>query len=245
MQNEKKERNAHIRKLRYEEGLICREIGEIFGLSRTRISQIAPMNRELKKQRHSRNIILLQECIQLGLNVREVADKIGFSDTKIKKLMPKYVLQARTRKFWNQIKKGGPNECWPWSGSKGANGYGRFGFKSLMKKDQRGTHCIAWVLHNHQLIKNNMQILHTCDNQLCCNPKHLYMGTPLDNMKDRDKRGRGNKSRKFSDQEIIDMRERHSDGESIASIRRDSCPNISYTVVLNAILGRTYKDVGN
>jgi hypothetical protein len=35
-----------------------------------------------------------------------------------------------------------------------------------------------------------MQVLHTCDEALCCNPNHLYLGTQLDNIKDRDTRGR-------------------------------------------------------
>ena len=204
---------------------------------------------ELKKARYilitSRNILLLQECIQLGLNVREATEKTGFSNTKIMNLIPNYVFQARIQKFWNQVQKGESDECWPWLGRKGAQGYGLFGFKSLMRENYNTstTHRIAWVLHNNKTIKDDMHILHTCDNPLCCNPRHLYVGTPLENMRDRDARGNGNRSRLFSDQEVVDIRKRHNDGESMASIQRDSYPNISYTVVLNAILGRTYKDV--
>lgn len=34
-------------------------------------------------------------------------------------------------------------------------------------------------------------VLHRCDVPLCCNPSHLYDGTPLQNMTDKHLRGRG------------------------------------------------------
>ena len=35
-----------------------------------------------------------------------------------------------------------------------------------------------------------LNVLHVCDNALCCNPNHLYLGTQIDNIKDRDMKGR-------------------------------------------------------
>lgn len=33
-------------------------------------------------------------------------------------------------------------------------------------------------------------VLHDCDNKLCCNPDHLYLGTDAENGRDRAARGR-------------------------------------------------------
>ena len=40
-------------------------------------------------------------------------------------------------------------------------------------------------------IPSNMVVCHTCDNELCCNPHHLFVGTQQDNMLDMRRKGRG------------------------------------------------------
>ena len=40
------------------------------------------------------------------------------------------------------------------------------------------------------IVPENMCVLHTCDNRVCINPGHLFLGTQQDNIRDRVKKGR-------------------------------------------------------
>lgn len=88
---------------------------------------------------------------------------------------------------------GKKSECWNWLGWKVPSGYGGF----YMKRGNRRTfnsHRIAWSLANGKDIPDGMMICHTCDNRLCVNPTHLYLGTGYDNNGDTVKRGRANRT---------------------------------------------------
>lgn len=97
-------------------------------------------------------------------------------------------------RLWSKIIKKGPNDCWLWTGPFGTGGYGR------IEIDKRAyyVHRIIYSLANPGEIKwraprNKFAsgfIRHTCDNPPCCNPKHLIVGTHLENMRDKVKRGR-------------------------------------------------------
>lgn len=53
---------------------------------------------------------------------------------------------------------------------------------------------LVWILAHGD--PGQLWILHHCDNQWCVNINHLYSGTPKDNARDRDVRGRnGSKPR--------------------------------------------------
>jgi hypothetical protein len=93
--------------------------------------------------------------------------------------------------FWRRVDKSPhPKGCWMWEGSKAGthkDKYGRMGYG----KTRPGAHRFSWVLHNGP-VPDDMEILHKCDNTLCVNPDHLYVGTHHRNMLDRKARGRGN-----------------------------------------------------
>lgn len=48
---------------------------------------------------------------------------------------------------------------------------------------------IAWTLYNGE-IPIGFSVLHRCDVRCCVNPNHLFLGTQLDNIKDRVRKGR-------------------------------------------------------
>ncbi len=95
-------------------------------------------------------------------------------------------------RFWEKVDASG--ECWLWLGCTTPLGYGRI-TRGAAVDGSEYAHRVAWSLANG-LIPEKKQVLHRCDTRSCCNPEHLYLGTPADNMRDRDMRGRNGQTNK-------------------------------------------------
>jgi hypothetical protein len=90
-----------------------------------------------------------------------------------------------SERFWSRVDKRGPDECWPWTGSRSPRGYGWY--YHLGKNHH--AHRVAWMLTVGG-IAPGLCVCHFCDNPPCCNPSHLWEGTVGQNNKDRAAKGR-------------------------------------------------------
>jgi len=86
-------------------------------------------------------------------------------------------------------------KCWEWTGGRN-DGYGCM---KIVKNEL--THRISWRIKFGE-IQDGMCVLHKCDNRICVNPEHLFLGTNADNVRDRTLKGRSNRPKSFNNQEF-------------------------------------------
>lgn len=80
--------------------------------------------------------------------------------------------------------------CKLWTGARSGDGYGTV----TIKGKQLAAHRVAWEEANGS-IQSGLWVLHRCDNPLCVNPEHLFLGTAKDNTQDCIRKGRRNTRR--------------------------------------------------
>jgi len=89
-----------------------------------------------------------------------------------------------------------PISCWIWQGTKTSRGYGSMGWRENNKIVTITAHRFAWEYYNKDKIPQGLLICHHCDNPLCVNPSHLFLGTAKDNIQDCMQKGRFKGGRK-------------------------------------------------
>lgn len=117
-------------------------------------------------------------------------------------------------RFWSYVdRSGGPDACWPWTRSRHSKGYGQYGVGGHNYRTNR----LAYFLEYGEWPEPIG--CHTCDNPPCCNPAHIYAGTPKQNTADMVRQGKHNRPHaRFSDDEVRAFRARYAAGETLKAI---------------------------
>lgn len=111
-------------------------------------------------------------------------------------------------RFWANVDRRGPNDCWLWRG-KGINGgYGRIRDNGRLWYAHRLSFWLRWDTEPEA-------VCHRCDNPPCVNPAHLREGTRADNTDEMWAKGRAglpHANGKLSAEQIAEIRTRYTGG---------------------------------
>ena len=95
------------------------------------------------------------------------------------------------KRFYKFVSPEPNSGCWLWTGACINTGYGVFCIGRVVDGDKRNVlaHRMSIGLAG-AYVPDDKCVLHKCDNKVCVNPDHLYIGTVKDNSRDAVERGR-------------------------------------------------------
>lgn len=131
--------------------------------------------------------------------------------------------------------------CWVWNGPTDADGYGKTWYQG---RSNVRVHRIAYELWVGD-IPPGMMVLHKCDNPPCGNPKHLFLGTHLDNMRDAVKKGRKykgvkNPNVKLTEYQVSTIHQMYAAGVSMNKL--SLIFNVTRRTIHNIIHGKSWEE---
>lgn len=149
-------------------------------------------------------------------------------------LHPRFT-ERRTEQFWERVRRG-PDECWPWTDTTDHR-------STSINGKVMGVHVWAWTLTHGD--PGGRFVCHRCDNPPCCNPSHLFLGTPAENSADMKGKGRartGQRRRALTDEQVREVRRLYAEGD-LSTHELAPMFGVSAMTVWKIAVGKSYCDV--
>lgn len=149
-------------------------------------------------------------------------------------------------RFWEKVDIQEPEDCWLWLASLAGRSYGHIWFDGRIEY----AHRVAWII-TYGPIPPKICVCHHCDVSLCVNPKHLFLGTHKDNMRDMISKGRqidapmpGERNGRaiLTEEKVIRAKELKRQGETYKSIAESM--GVTISTIHKVVKGITWKHLG-
>lgn len=144
-------------------------------------------------------------------------------------------------RFWSKVDIKGKDNCWIWLGTIGQHGYGEFSTNGQTNRAHRVSYRI-----NHGYPYGN--VLHKCDNKLCVNPNHLFLGSQSDNVSDmfsKDRqanlKGENNSGSKLTESNVLEIIKLSNLGKADTEIAQ--LFNVSRSAIWGITSGKYWKHI--
>ena len=145
-------------------------------------------------------------------------------------------------RFWSKVVVGGSDECWFWQAGvrRKDEGYGAF----WLDGRHQPAHRVAWMLTHGSAPQKGIVVCHRCDQPRCCNPVHLFLGTPKQNNDDKVKKrrhvfGERVNTAKLTEDQVVEIRAAKPKGRAANGYRRDLALRFDVSVyTISDIWGR-------
>lgn len=158
--------------------------------------------------------------------------------------------------FWSRVACKADDDCWEWQGARTSAGYGNLSWHGRHVQAHRLAYAltyggIALETGFRQLgraKKYRRFVLHKCDNRLCCNPKHLFLGSMRTNLLDAYSKGRkiqprsGHVNAKLTPAQVRTIRDVYNSG-GVRQVDLAAQYGVSQRVISLIVRHEAYKDV--
>ena len=151
-------------------------------------------------------------------------------------------LKRMTFLFNKSVIKG--DGCWGWKNALISSGSG---VVASGNKKATSSYRVSWMIFRGP-IPEGLCVLHKCDNRVCTNPDHLYLGTAYDNVHDAIKKnrrryalGEQRKNSILTSRDVVEIRRLISLKNTQHSIANKF--NVKPGTIQNIVDGKTWKHV--